>query len=1389
MCFFLSKEFKFSIIITSFNVEKYIKKAIESVISQNIGFEENVQLIIVDDGSTDNSLDIINEYAEKYPNNIVILTQKNSGVASSRNLGLIYVEGEYVNFLDGDDFISKNTLSNVYEFFELNKESVDVVSLPIYYFKGKKGAHELNDKECFEGIVDLKENPNNPLLSINSSFFKSDVLRYEYFDEDLICSEDSLLLNKILLDKNKYGFIGSSKYWYRHRHDLTNISNRLAFEKEYYLDRLRGFYLNLIHYCQDNFNVIPEFIQYNILYSLLDILKREELDFLESEDEINEFFKILAEILSFIDDEVISNNRFIDDSNFELFIFYLKYGNVNYELHPFNVTLKFGDYEADNLNRHKMWIKEFSHKGDYITIKGFVNSLFDIEDTSVVAVKEKNGKYDFYTAAYMKDANHLNIRYLSKDILYSYPFSLNIPTQDLIDSNFRLRFDYHKNHDKFDNRRENLVFSYLNPAFSHNMGIRGDFIKHYDGMGISLENNVFNVYREFKFSVVMAVYNTEEYVEQAIDSVINQTIGFEENIQLILVNDGSTDSTLSILSEYHEKYPDNITLISQVNQGQAAARNNGLNYVRGKYVNFLDSDDYLSDDAMEKVFKFYSKNKNVDVVSLPLIIFGRSNDKHGLNYKFNKTKVIDLKKNPNNPQLHVSSSFIRSDSIGNIRFPTNITGSEDGNFLNNVLLKKQKLGVISDAGYYYRKRPDESSTLDTMRLKENFYIPRLIHHFMNLIDSSIMKYGKVPKFIQYTIIYDLQWLISISELEIYTEQSKIKEFWYYINHILSYIDFDVITKNKNINSNLLKNYLVYLKKKNLHLEIINNDVFLKTANHRLDRLSIHKIWLDIVEIDGGFLNISGFMNSLFDSKYLSVDGVKIPKDSPEEFYPGTYVEYTERKGVKFLDKQWQYSYTFDLKIPIEEDSSKVYIVLNYHCDGDNSNYKAYNLIPFKLDLGFLAHVRMSNQSNYIVKDNHILYFEDKEFNIIPYSYKSLIKHEREIRKDLNEKMPYKANSILMLRLAFLLFYPIMRNKKIYLFMDRIDSADDNAEHLFKYASQQKDDIKKYFVLSKGNDDYKRVSKFGKIVKFNSFKHRLLYLFADKVISSHPDESILSPFFSYEKSKDQRKYLNSLVTSGTYFLQHGVTKDDISYWLKKYDKNLKLILAVSDEENKSFLNEGYNYDKEIIQTLGFPRFDNLKNNPKNKILIIPTWRNYIEGNRFVFINSDYFKSLNNLINDERLISLCEENNYEIIFKAHPKLNTQISDEDEGKYIDLFDFNEHITLSTDESYQELFEMGSVLITDFSSVFFDFAYLKKPVIYYQPNDDYHHEKSYFVYEEMGFGDVIKTQDDIVNKLEFYIKNGCTMEEIYKENVDSFFKYIDKNNCKRVYDWIKEH
>lgn len=92
---------------------------------------------------------------------------------------------------------------------------------------------------------------------------------------------------------------------------------------------------------------------------------------------------------------------------------------------------------------------------------------------------------------------------------------------------------------------------------------------------------------------------------------------------------------------------------------------------------------------------------------------------------------------------------------------------------------------------------------------------------------------------------------------------------------------------------------------------------------------------------------------------------------------------------------------------------------------------------------------------------------------------------------------------------------------------------------------------------------------------------------------------------------------------------------------------------------------------------------------------------------------------------------------------------------------------------------------MITDYSSVAFDFAYIKKPLIYYQ-NDDYHYEKGYFDYETMGFGDIIQTEEELIDKIIEYIENNCQMEEKYQKRVDKFFKYTDKNNSKRVYEWI---
>ena len=136
--------YKFSIVMSVYNVEAYINEAVDSILNQDIGFEENVQIVFVDDGSQDRSGKICEEYQERFPQNMVVIHKENGGLSSARNEGLKHVEGRYINFFDPDDKLSANTLSRVYYFFSQHDEEVDLVSIPIYLFGAQSGPHILN---------------------------------------------------------------------------------------------------------------------------------------------------------------------------------------------------------------------------------------------------------------------------------------------------------------------------------------------------------------------------------------------------------------------------------------------------------------------------------------------------------------------------------------------------------------------------------------------------------------------------------------------------------------------------------------------------------------------------------------------------------------------------------------------------------------------------------------------------------------------------------------------------------------------------------------------------------------------------------------------------------------------------------------------------------------------------------------------------------------------------------------------------------------------------------------------------------------------------------------------------------------------------------------------
>ncbi|ELR5355766.1 glycosyltransferase family 2 protein, partial [Campylobacter coli] len=222
---------QYAIISAVYNVEKYLDDYFKSIINQRLDFKKNIFMILVDDGSTDNSAQIIKKYQKKYPKNIVYLYKENGGQASARNLGLKYMqENDYqipwVTFTDPDDFLDRNYFYEVDKFLATHKANdICMIGCNIIFYHEKqklyKDNHALNFK--FKNGIQVKENYNLDSfiqLSAASCFMNIGYLDKLLFDEKLKPNfEDAKFINEYLLDNInlKSAFLPTVKYFYRKR--------------------------------------------------------------------------------------------------------------------------------------------------------------------------------------------------------------------------------------------------------------------------------------------------------------------------------------------------------------------------------------------------------------------------------------------------------------------------------------------------------------------------------------------------------------------------------------------------------------------------------------------------------------------------------------------------------------------------------------------------------------------------------------------------------------------------------------------------------------------------------------------------------------------------------------------------------------------------------------------------------------------------------------------------------------------------------------------------------------------------------------------------------------------------------------------------------------------
>lgn len=362
--------------------------------------------------------------------------------------------------------------------------------------------------------------------------------------------------------------------------------------------------------------------------------------------------------------------------------------------------------------------------------------------------------------------------------------------------------------------------------------------------------------------------------------------------------------------------------------------------------------------------------------------------------------------------------------------------------------------------------------------------------------------------------------------------------------------------------------------------------------------------------------------------------------------------------------------------------------------------------------------------------------------------------------------------------SFLLF-PFARlflwHKRIWIITEFGYEARDNGFSFFKYMRQHHSDVHCYYAIKKGSCDYSKVEKYGNVINFGSFRHFAYWCAAQYIISSKTQGFCPSYYLSLLRKKFHLwgKYV---------FLQHGITKDDQKFLYKKNSK-IDLFICGAKPEYDDILSK-YGYRENEISYTGFARFDDYMNlpSPKNQILVMPTWRRYVENVNFT--DTVYYKTWNSFLNSKDITDLLDNNNYVLYFYLHPHFKD---------YFHHFSTNHpKIKILSFENLdlQQLIYESKVFITDFSSLAFDFAFLNRPVIYYQYDEqEYfanHYIKGYFDYRKDGFGPVCDTIQIVTQKIKEYTRLNGSIEQQYLKNGERFFVLRDNNNCYRIYNSI---
>lgn len=767
--------------------------------------------------------------------------------------------------------------------------------------------------------------------------------------------------------------------------------------------------------------------------------------------------------------------------------------------------------------------------------------------------------------------------------------------------------------------------------------------------------------------------------------------------------------------------------------------------------------------------------------------------------------AIDLTTLPYFGHTALSTFAFLTKHLEGITFDDSIYEECKNKFVLEALCHNPSVYVIEKHYVFYKNALENDNNLFALQYNEWYYTPSVKNFMISFMQQLKDSQGNVPEFVQYALTQ----LILAKYANNYYEndkgvltQEQAMEFYDATCDALAYIDNSIFTEAairckyvlRSLWSQLLFGKLKKLGlshtlalqdekeiEENPELKPEDRSIYLCCKDNkdaRITTLNNVKLAINVINFQNGTLE--------FDAEFTGKDFMSADEVDLYVEYAGKKIkleEYPIYPLMKCFGLSYTRKYNVHFFIPVTEDLTD--ISFGYTLCGTYQKLPVMFQNQFsRLRLRFSkAYWKFNDKLAMEVRNNTLHIFKCtglKHFTREIGLYFSFLAHTQSI---------YFALQCIGLRVIYRLTKPFYKNRRIILTFDKLYKAGDNGEYFWKYANTVDDNVETYYIVSDTSLDYKRLKEYDKkhTVVHNSLRCRLLALNMEAIAATH---TLVMQYCGFPKYL--HPYFLDLWNIKVICIQHGLTVQQLAQYQRRTYDNTTLYCLASKYEKQNLMHPIYGFEEEMLKINGLARYDGLRNNDKKEILITPTWRRNVvsQGIAYkkkpyneLFKYTEYFRLYNELIHDEKLIETAKKYGYGITYLLHPAMSPQLEDFDQTGYVKV------IAASGDMNYEEILTQSSLMVTDYSGVQFDFAYQRKPIVYYHPDTlPPHYEAGGINYDTQGFGPICRTHDVLVDTICDLIENSCVAKQEYKDRADDFFEYDDFDSCKRIYNEILE-